>query len=360
MDFGETSGPDQGQRWGGEQKKPMGVVWIVLRRLATLALVLVGVTIVTFVISRLIPGDPAQLIAGPRATPEAVAAIRAELKLDAPIHEQYWTYAQGLLKGDLGTSIMSGRPVAAEIFHYMPATVELMLTALLLSLAIGVPLGVLTALHKDRTWDVLGRTFAIAGISVPSFWVGLLLLLLFYNVLSMAPGSGRLDRVLTPPDAVTGMYVVDGLIAANWIVVQSALNHLILPALALAITSLGVVVRLIRASLIEVLSQDYVRTATAFGVPRSRIVWRYALPNALIPFVTVLGLELSSLLFGSVVIESVFGWPGLGSFVLAAILNLDFPVIMGFAVVASIVYVAANLIVDLMYMVLDPRVRSVS
>ena len=153
------------------------------------------------------------------------------------------------------------------------------------------------------------------------------------------------------------MYVVDGLVSGNWVVVQSALHHLMLPALALAVTSLGGVVRLIRASLIEALSQDYVRTATAFGIPRSRVVLRYALPNALIPFVTVLGLELSALLFGSVVIESVFGWPGLGSFVLAAILNLDFPVIMGFAVIASLVYVAANLIVDLLYLVLDPRIR---
>ena len=338
----------------------MSVVWLVLQRLATLAIVLFGVTLVTFAIARVVPGDPAQLIAGPRATPEAIAAIRTELKLDAPLHEQYLNYAGGLGRGDLGASIMSGRPVLSEILHYMPATVELMLTALVLSLSIGIPLGIVTALQKDKGWDVLGRTFAIAGISMPSFWVSLILLLLFYNVLSIAPGSGRLDRMLSPPDAVTGMYVLDGLIAGNLVVVQSALNHLVLPALALAVTSLGVVVRLIRASLIEALSQDYVRTATAFGVPRSRIVLRYALPNALIPFVTVLGLELSALLFGSVVIESVFGWPGLGSFVLAAILNLDFPVIMGFAVIASVVYVAANLIVDLLYIVLDPRVSGAS
>lgn len=335
----------------------MGALWLISQRLLTLVIVLLGVTIVTFAIARVIPGDPAQLIAGPRATPEAIAAIRSELKLGAPLHEQYLSYVEGLSRGDLGASIMSGRPVLDEILRYMPATVELMLTALVLSLSIGLPLGIVTALHKDRAWDVFGRTFAIAGISVPSFWVSLILLLVFYNFLSIAPGSGRLDRVLTPPDSVTGMYVVDGLIAGNWLVVQSALNHLLLPALALAVTSLGVVVRLIRASLIEALSQDYVRTATAFGVPRSRIVLRYALPNALIPFVTVLGLELSALLFGSVVIESVFGWPGLGSFVLAAILNLDFPVIMGFAVIASFVYVAANLIVDLLYIVLDPRVR---
>lgn len=338
-------------------RQGMSAVWLVVQRLATLVIVLIGVTVVTFAIARVIPGDPAQLIAGPRATPEAIAAIRDELKLDAPLHEQYLSYVEGLTRGDLGTSIMSGRPVLGEILGYMPATIELMLTALIVSLGVGIPLGVMTAVYKDRAWDVLGRTVAIAGISMPSFWVSLILLLVFYNLLSVAPGSGRLDRVVTPPEPVTGMYVVDGLVSGNWVVVQSALHHLMLPALALAVTSLGGVVRLIRASLIEALSQDYVRTATAFGIPRSRVVLRYALPNALIPFVTVLGLELSALLFGSVVIESVFGWPGLGSFVLAAILNLDFPVIMGFAVIASLVYVAANLIVDLLYLVLDPRIR---
>lgn len=336
----------------------MRIATVIVRRLAFLPLVMLSVTAVTFFISRVAPGDPAQLVAGPRASPEAVAAIRAELKLDAPITEQFADYLGALLRGDLGQSIMSTRPVLGEILGFMPATLELMLAAFVLTLVVGVPLGVFTALHKGRTFDVVGRTIAVSGISIPTFWLGLLMLLLFYNVLGLAPGSGRLDSSLAPPPRVTGLYVVDGLMIGDWVVVSSALRHLALPAVVLAIGSIGVAMRLVRSSMIEELDKDYVRTARAFGLPQRKVVASYALPNALTPFVTIMGLELSSLLFGSVVIESVFGWPGLGSHVLAAILNLDFPVIMGFAVIASLVFVVANLIVDLAYLALDPRIRS--
>lgn len=338
----------------------MRLAGVLVRRLAMLPLVLLGVVLVTFFISRVAPGDPAQLVAGPRATPEAVAEIRERLNLDAPLPEQFTAYVGALARGDLGQSIMSDRPVAEEIFSYMPATLELMLCAFVLTVLVGVPLGVLTALYRDRLPDIGGRVVAIAGISIPTFWLGLLLLLLFYSVLGIAPGAGRLDSSVVAPPNQTGLYVIDSLLVWDWTALSSALRHLALPALTLAAASVGVVVRLVRGSMIEVLTQDYVRTARAFGLPKRQIILQYALPNALVPFVTVLGLELSSLLFGSVVIESVFGWPGLGSFVLAAILNLDFPVIMGFAVIASFAFVAANLLVDLLYMALDPRVRGLA
>lgn len=329
----------------------------IVRRLGSLVLVVVGVTVVTFVISRVVPGDPAVLLAGPRATPQDIVQLKSELGLDRPLPQQYLTYMGDLMQGDLGRSIMTREPVAAEILTYLPATLELMVTALILSLTIGVPLGVLAAVNKDGPVDQAARVFAVAGISVPAFWLGLMMLMLFYNQLDWLPGAGRLGAYVDAPTRITGLYVIDGLLTANWQALGSALLHLILPAATLALASVGVVVRIVRGSMIEALGEDYVRTARAYGVSRARIVTHWALPNAMIPFVTVLGLELASLLFGSVVIESVFAWPGMGSYALNAILNLDFPVIMGFTVIASIVYVAANTLVDLSYRLLDPRIR---
>lgn len=330
---------------------------IVVLRMAMLVMVMLGVSIITFFVARIIPGDPALLIAGPRATPEMLATIRTDLGLDQPIFVQYVGYMRDLLQGDLGASIMTGKPVGPELFRYMPATLELMLMALFLTLAIGVPLGVLTALRRDGWPDTAGRGFAMIGISMPTFWVGLLLILVFYGWLGILPGSGRLDTGLAAPPFVTGLYLVDGLIAGDLLVVKSAFNHLLLPAAALAFASIGIVVRMIRASMIDVMNEDYIRTMRAFGLSRRTIIGKHALPNALLPFVTVLGLELATLLFGSVIVESVFAWPGVGSYVLSAILNLDFPIVMGFTILASVVYVFANLLVDLAYLLLDPRMR---
>jgi peptide/nickel transport system permease protein len=286
-----------------------------------------------------------------------LATIRTDLGLDQPIFVQYVGYMRDLLQGDLGASIMTGKPVGPELFRYMPATLELMLMALLLTLAIGVPLGVLTALRRDRWPDTAGRGFAMIGISMPTFWVGLLLILVFYGWGEILPGSGRLDTGLSAPPFITGLYLIDGLIAGDILVVKSAFNHLLLPAAALALASIGIVVRMIRASMIDVMNEDYIRTKRAFGLSRRTIIGKHALPNALLPFVTVLGLELATLLFGSVIVESVFAWPGVGSYVLSAILTLDFPIVMGFTILASVVYVFANLLVDLAYLLLDPRMR---
>ncbi len=335
------------------------MVHVLLRRLLMLILVIAGVTVICFVISRLIPGDPAQLILGPRATPQAIDELRARLGLDQPVHVQYLSDVRDLVQGDFGTSITSRQPVLPELLAYLPATLELMLLAMLLSIAIGVPLGVLCAVKRDTWIDNAVRGVAVAGISTPTFWLGLMLVLLFYAQLGWLPGSGRLDIGVAPPPHLTGLYLIDAAVAGDGLAWRSAFNHLLLPAITLALASIGTIVRLIRGSMIEVLAEDYMRTARAYGYSRHRLLFVYALKNALIPFVTVLGLELAALLFGSVVIESVFAWPGVGSHVLGAILNLDFPVIMGFTVLASIAYVAANLFVDLAYLALDPRIQAV-
>jgi peptide/nickel transport system permease protein len=332
---------------------------ILIRRLLMLVLVTAGVTVICFVISRMIPGDPAQMMLGPRATPQAIAELRSRLGLDQPVTTQYVTYVRDLFRGDFGTSITTRQPVLPELAGHIPATLELMLMAMVISIAIGVPLGVLTAVRRDTWVDNLGRGLAVLGISTPTFWLGLMLMLLFYAQLGWLPGSGRLDLGVSPPPTVTGLYLIDAALAGDSLAWRSAFNHLLLPAGTLALGSIGTVVRLIRSSMIEVLGEDYIRTARAYGISKGRLLYVYALKNALIPFVTVLGLELASLLFGSVVIESVFAWPGVGSHVLGAILNLDFPVIMCFTVVASVVYVVANLLVDLSYLVLDPRIQAV-
>jgi len=332
---------------------------ILFKRLLMLLLVTAGVTVICFVISRMIPGDPAQMMLGPRATPQAIAELRARLGLDQPLTTQYVTYVRDLARGDFGTSIATRQPVLPELAGYIPATLELMLVAMFLSIVVGVPLGVLTAVRRDTWLDNLGRGLAILGISTPTFWLGLMLMLLFYARLGWLPGSGRIDLGVSPPAHLTGLYLIDAAVAADSLAWRSAFNHLLLPAGTLALASIGTVVRLIRSSMIEVLGEDYIRTARAYGISRGRLLFVYALKNALIPFVTVLGLELASLLFGSVVIESVFAWPGVGSHVLGAILNLDFPVIMAFTVVASAVYVLSNLLVDLSYLVLDPRIQAV-
>lgn len=332
---------------------------ILLRRLLMLVGVMLGVTVICFVISRMIPGDPAQLILGPRATPQAIAELRTQLGLDQPLYAQYALYVADLVRGNFGTSITTRQPVLGELLGYIPATLELMGLAMLISIAVGVPLGVICAVRRDTWVDNLLRGVAVAGISTPTFWLALMGVLLFYSQLGWLPGSGRLDIGVVPPPQVTGLYLIDAALAGDGLAWRSAFNHLLLPASVLALSSIGTVLRLVRASMIEVLAEDYIRTARACGIPERRVHYVFALKNALIPFVTVLGLELASLLFGSVVIESVFAWPGVGNHVLGAILNLDFPVIMGFTVLASVVYVLANLVVDLAYLVLDPRIQAV-
>ncbi|MFL5331894.1 MAG: ABC transporter permease [Geminicoccaceae bacterium] len=331
---------------------------VIRRRLLLLVLVVFGVSLITFVISHLMPGDPATLIAGERAPPEIVAHIREELGLDRPVPVQYGIYVQDLLHGDLGTSLHTNRPVAGDIITFLPATLELAVAALFFAILLGVPLGVLSAIHRDRPIDHATRIVSVAGISSPVFWIGLILILVFYGRLHWLPGAGRLDADLIPPPRLTGLYTVDALVAGEWAVLGSALLHLLLPAFTLGFAHLGIATRQVRSAMLEALGEDYVRTARANGLPQRRVI-AHALRNALIPSVTLLGLAFGDLLYGAVLTETVFAWPGMGNYVVQAIQSLDFPAIMGFTVVVSAGYVLINLAVDLAYMFLDPQIRDI-
>ncbi|QIG48909.1 ABC transporter permease [Nordella sp. HKS 07] len=337
----------------------MPFIQIVVRRLALLLFVVLGVVIITFTISHLIPGDPARMIAGDRASDETIANIRKEYGLDRPVPEQFVTYVKGLLNGDLGISLHTRRPVAEDIRTFMPATLELGLFALIFAVLAGIPLGVLSAVYKDGPIDQIARTVSIAGISMPAFWFGLALIIVFYAKLNILPGSGRIALDVLPPDRVTGFYLIDTILAGDWDAFRSAARHLILPAFVLGFVNLGIITRQIRASMLEVLQEDYIRTARANGLSRKAVILGHALRNALIPSVTLLGLAFGDLLYGAVLTETVFAWPGMGSYVVTSIQTLDFPAIMGFTVVASIGYVLVNLVVDLIYMLLDPQIREV-
>ncbi|EOW5856982.1 ABC transporter permease subunit [Escherichia coli] len=331
--------------------------WSILRqRCWGLVLVVAGVCVITFIISHLIPGDPARLLAGDRASDAIVENIRQQLGLDQPLYVQFYRYVSDLFHGDLGTSIRTGRPVLEELRIFFPATLELAFGALLLALLIGIPLGMLSAVWRNRWLDHLVRIMAITGISTPAFWLGLGVIVLFYGHLQILPGGGRLDDWLDPPTHVTGFYLLDALLEGNGEVFFNALQHLILPALTLAFVHLGIVARQIRSAMLEQLSEDYIRTARASGLPGWYIVLCYALPNALIPSITVLGLALGDLLYGAVLTETVFAWPGMGAWVVTSIQALDFPAVMGFAVVVSFAYVLVNLVVDLLYLWIDPRI----
>lgn len=330
---------------------------LIARRLAFLVLVVLGVSVITFIISNAVPGDPARLLAGPRATPEQITEMRVQLGLDRPLPERYVRHLGRVLQGDLGTSIVDNQPVGRALLKRIPATVELMLSALVLSLVIGIPLGVLAAVRKGGWVDHLVRGWSVLGISLPAFWLGLAFILVFYGGLGILPASGRLTGA--PPPHVTGFYTLDALLAADLRTFADAVRHLFLPALTIAFGEIGNTARLVRTSMIETLQEDYVLLARASGIPERQVVFRDALRNALIPFTTLMGLALASMLYGGVVIEAVFAWPGVGRYVVDAIFNLDFAVVMAFTIVVSIAYVLINLVVDIIYMALDPQVRHV-
>ncbi|ELY3902655.1 TPA: ABC transporter permease [Klebsiella aerogenes] len=328
---------------------------LIRQRCWGLILVVAGVCVITFIISHLIPGDPARLLAGDRASDEIVRHIRQQLGLDLPLWQQFARYVDALLHGDLGTSIRTGRPVLEDLKTFFPATLELAFCALLIALLVGIPLGVLSAVYRNRWTDHLVRLMALTGISTPAFWLGLGVIVLFYGKLDWLPGSGRLDDWFDPPTRVSGFYLLDSLLEGNIEVFFNALQHLILPAATLAFVHLGIVARQIRSAMLEQLNEDYIRTALASGLPKFTIVVRYALPNALIPSITVLGLALGDLLYGAVLTETVFAWSGMGAYVVSSIQALDFPAVMGFAIVVSFAYVLVNLVVDLLYLWIDPR-----
>ena len=319
---------------------------------------LIGVVIVTFLLTRALPGDPAAYFAGPSATKEAIEQVRVKLGLDKPWIVQFGNYVADLARGDLGTSLTTGQPVLTDLRTRLPASAELTLLGLIVSMLIAVPLGILAATRPGSLIDHLCRVIATAGVSLPVFFTGLILVYVFYYLLGFAPAPlGRLDTFLSAPPQITGFYLIDSLIAGNGEVFVASLKQLVLPAMTLAIFSLAPIARMTRASMLAVLASDFVRTARANGLTPATVIVTYAFRNAMIPVITTLGMVFSFLLGANVLVEKVFAWPGIGSYAVEALVGSDFAPLQGFVLTMAIMYVLLNLVIDILYGVIDPRVR---
>jgi len=329
------------------------------RRVLLVLVAALGVTLISFVISHAVPADPIVSNLGQQASqrPEVVAAFRAKWGLDRPLYEQYLSFVGNLAHGDLGTSINTRRPVATDVSQFLPATVELATVSILFALIVGLPLGVLAAVYRDGPIDHAARLVSLIGVSIPIFWLAAVALVVFYATLQVAVGPGRLGPQLQTPPPVTGFVTIDSLIAGDLPTFRSAVEHLMLPAIVLGSSVMGLITRVTRSSLLEVLGQDYVRTARAKGLVEHIVVSRHALRNALIPTVTVLGLAYGSLLSGAVLTETIFAWPGLGRYAYQSAITNDFPAIMGVTFVIALIYIIVNLLVDVAYALLDPQIR---
>lgn len=328
----------------------------VARRIFGLIPVLLGISLLIFGITRAVPGDPATILLGQRASEEARERLRQDLGLDQPLPLQYFSFVSRALQGDLGRSIYSRIPVRESLLLRFPATLELALSAMLFSLLVGIPAGVLAALRRGSLVDTGIMFVALAGVSFPVFWLAIIFIYIFAVNLGVLPPSGRLSQALSF-QPVTGLYVLDGLLRGRPEVSWNALRHLVLPALALSTIPTAIVVRMTRSAMLEVLSQDYIRTASAKGIARFRVVNKHALRNALLPVVTVVGLSFGSLLSGAILTETVFSWPGVGRWIYDAISARDYPIIQGGVIFVAFIFVIVNLIVDLSYALIDPRIQ---
>lgn len=330
----------------------------ILNRIVGSIALAVFATLVVFLIASLVPGDPVLAMLGDLAAsnPVIVAEYRAKWGLDLPLWQQYWIFLKRLAYGDLGVSISTHRPVLADIAQYAPATLELSIVAFILSIGIGIPLGIVAAVWRDSWIDHTARFISLIGVSSPVFWLAFIALTVFYGALQIAPGPGRLDPIDLPPPTVTGLFTIDALLAGDWDLLRSALAHLVLPSIVLCAANVGLITRTTRASMLDALGQDYVRVAHAKGLRERAVIIGHALPNAVIPVVTLGGLAFANLLTGTVMTETVFSWPGLGRYTFRAAIGLDIPAIMGMTLVFAIVYLIVNMIVDLSYALLDPRV----
>ncbi len=327
-----------------------------LKRILMLIPVLLGVSLFVFVVMHLFAGDPARVMLGQHATNEQVEALRESMGLNDPIYVQFAHFLSDLLHGDFGRSLMTRAPVLDEIFARFPATVELALAAIIIASVVGITVGVISAVKQYSFFDYLSMIGALLGVSMPIFWLGLMMIILFSLTLNWLPVNGRIDVGLEPLH-ITGLYVVDSIITGNWESLKSALMHLIMPATALASYSMAIIARMTRSTMLEVIRQDYIRTARAKGLKESVVIFKHALRNALIPIVTVIGLQLGVLMGGAVLTETVFSWPGIGSRMVDAILAGDFPLVQGTVIFIATVFVIVNLIVDMLYAWLDPRIK---
>lgn len=326
-----------------------------IKRFLTIIPVLLGVSLIVFSFIHLIPGDPAVAMLGERATPQRVAEVRAQLGLDRPLSTQYLIYIGKILRGDFGASILRGDPVLRDLVRRFPATVELAGAAILIAILVGVPMGIVSAVWRNSLFDGGSRLVALTGVSMPIFWLGLMLAWFFGVVLRWLPTGFRLgtDVTLVP---VTNFYILDSLLTRNPDALRSSLRHLILPALALSTIPTAVIARMTRASLLEVLSQDYIRTAESKGLPQTIVILRHAMRNALLPVLTVTGLQVGRLLAGAILTETIFSWPGIGLWIYESIQARDYPIVQGATLFIATIFVMVNLVTDLLYAAVDPRI----
>jgi len=333
------------------------ILRLIVRRLFFLIFVLFGLSLMTFSLSRLVAGDPARMIAGPRSSQAQLEVVRERYGLNDPLPVQYVTYVTDALRFDFGESTATRRPVSEDLKRYLPATAELGLAAFVLSTLVGVPLGVLSAVRRDTWIDHISRFISISGLALPVFWLAIMAQFIFFGKLQWLPDGERLPQSVDPPTTITSLYTVDGLLTANWEVFGTAAKHLLLPALVLAYGSLAVITRMVRGGMLEVLNQDYVRTARAKGLEHRVVIFRHALKNAMLPTVTSIGLQIGLLLSGAFLVELVFSWPGIGRYAVSAIEKIDYNGIMATTLVIAAIFVMMNLVVDVLYLFLDPRIN---
>lgn len=328
----------------------------ILKRLLLLIPVLLGVSIMVFVVMHVFTTDPTGIILGQHATVEQTEKLRETLGLNDPLPVQFLSFLKGAATGNLGDSLITHTSVSKEIFDRFPATIELAVVAIILASIFGIAIGVISAVKRNTIIDYVGMITALLGVSMPIFWLGLMLIVLFAVKLHVLPVSGRIEIGLEPV-RITGMYLLDSIITGNWEAFWSALKHIILPAVALSSYSMAIIARMTRSTMLEVIKQDYIRTARSKGLFEKVVVYKHALRNALIPIITVIGLQLGSLLGGAVLTETVFSWPGIGSYTIDSILKSDYPVVQGAVIVMAVVFVLVNLVVDILYAYLDPRIK---
>ncbi|MEG4943465.1 ABC transporter permease [Microcoleus sp. F4-D5] len=330
----------------------------ILKRLLGLLPVLFGITLLVFIFLHLIPGDPATVLLGERGTPEQVEMLRARLGLNQPLPLQYLAFLWSLIRFDLGNSIISGIPIIDEITSRWPATFELSVVAMLVALVIGIPAGIVGAVRKNSWLDNLAMSGSLIGVSLPVYWLGLMLIYLFAVYLKWLPPSGRISVDLGFGfKSITGVYVLDALLRLDLAALRDAIAHLILPALTLGTIPLAIIARITRSAMLEVLSQDYIRTARAKGLPEYWVILKHALKNAFLPIVTTIGLQFGTLLSGAILTETIFSWPGIGSWIYTGILTRDYPIVQGGVIFVSVTFVLINLAVDISYAFFDPRIQ---
>ncbi|MFB2936663.1 ABC transporter permease [Aerosakkonemataceae cyanobacterium BLCC-F154] len=330
----------------------------ILKRLLSLLPVLIGITLLVFTLLHLIPGDPAVVLLGERATPEQIESLREQLGLNQPLPIQYFNFLFNVIRFDFGKSIISGIPIIDEIKTRWPATFELAVAAMLIALILGIPAGIFAAVRKNSWLDNLLMSSSLIGVSLPVYWLGLLLIYLFAVNLQILPPSGRISvEAGFNFQPITGFFILDSLLRLDFKTLQDVLSHLILPAITLGTIPLAIIARITRSSMLEVLSQDYIRTARAKGVPEYFVILKHALKNAFLPISTTVGLQFGTLLGGAILTETIFSWPGIGSWIYEGILARDYPVVQGGVIFVSITFVLINLLVDLSYTFLDPRIQ---